>query len=105
MVGGVAANQELRSRLDAVCSERGWEMHVPPPRLCTDQGAMSAWAAIERLFVGSSDEPDGQDVFARYPFSTEERIEKTMQQQQQQMRARFYGVSINRPYFFSKDVQ
>lgn len=71
VVGGVAANKELRRRLDALCSQRNdpWDMMVPPPRLCTDQGAMSAWAAVERLMVGSSDSPDGHDVFARYPFS------------------------------------
>jgi len=72
VVGGVAANKELRRRLEALCSERNeqWEMLVPPPRLCTDQGAMSAWAAVERLMVGSSDSAEEQEVFARYPFSS-----------------------------------
>lgn len=71
VVGGVAANQELRRRLDALCSsgDREWKMLVPPPRLCTDQGAMSAWAAVERLSVGSSDVAEDQEVFARYPFA------------------------------------
>jgi tRNA A37 threonylcarbamoyltransferase TsaD len=70
VVGGVAANKELRSRLEKVCLERDetWNMIVPPPRLCTDQGSMSAWAAIERLFCHSSDDPEYQKVFARYPF-------------------------------------
>lgn len=72
VVGGVAANQELRSRLDAICSERDWQMHVPPPRLCTDQGAMSAWAAVERIMVGSTDVAATQEVYARYPFSVVE---------------------------------
>lgn len=81
VVGGVAANQELRSRLEALCArrseERGmdeqdaWKMFVPTPRLCTDQGSMSAWAAVERLMVGSSDDPVDQEVYARYPFSLE----------------------------------
>jgi len=69
VVGGVAANQELRSRLDAICQERGWTMHVPPPRLCTDQGAMSAWASVERIMVGSTDDPTVQEVHARFPFA------------------------------------
>ena len=71
VVGGVAANKELRRRLELLCTDRSeaWEMHVPPPRLCTDQGAMSAWAAVERLCVGSSDLAEDQQVFARYPFS------------------------------------
>lgn len=69
VVGGVAANAELRSRLERLCDDRGWTMRVPPPRLCTDQGAMSAWAAVERIQVGSTDEPRGHDVYARYPFA------------------------------------
>ena len=71
VVGGVAANSELRVRLNKLCSSRSdpWNMCVPPPRLCTDQGAMSAWAAVERLLVGSSDLVQGQEVFARYPFA------------------------------------
>eukprot|EP00547_Thalassionema_nitzschioides_P006807 CAMPEP_0194220502 /NCGR_PEP_ID=MMETSP0156-20130528/28552_1 /TAXON_ID=33649 /ORGANISM="Thalassionema nitzschioides, Strain L26-B" /LENGTH=470 /DNA_ID=CAMNT_0038950567 /DNA_START=123 /DNA_END=1535 /DNA_ORIENTATION=+ len=69
VVGGVAANQELRSRLDSICQENEWIMHVPPPRLCTDQGAMSAWASVERIMVGSTDVAEIQEVYARYPFS------------------------------------
>jgi len=78
VVGGVAANQELRSRLRRLCENRvpesggdkKWSMFVPPPGLCTDQGAMSAWAAVERLSLGSSDEPKGHQVYARYPFAS-----------------------------------
>ncbi len=69
VVGGVAANQELRRRLQSMCDDREWSMAVPPPRLCTDQGAMASWAAIERLRLGSSDDPSKQDIFARYPFA------------------------------------
>lgn len=41
LVGGVAANKSLRSRVETICNERSnrWELKVPPPRLCTDQGA------------------------------------------------------------------
>ena len=70
VVGGVAANQELRRRLQSKCDDREWTMVVPPPRLCTDQGAMASWAAIERLRLGSSDDPSTQDIYARYPFSS-----------------------------------
>jgi tRNA threonylcarbamoyl adenosine modification protein TsaD len=73
LVGGVAANKELGGRLKALCETRGWSLVVPPPRLCTDQGAMAAWAAIERLKLGSSDDPSNQDVYARYPFSAPDR--------------------------------
>ncbi|KAH8051096.1 hypothetical protein JL722_10960 [Aureococcus anophagefferens] len=44
LVGGVAA---ARSRVGALCEARGWALAVPAPRLCTDNGAMVAWAAIE----------------------------------------------------------
>lgn len=71
VVGGVAANQELRYRLESLCTEQSWQMVVPPPRLCTDQGSMSAWAAVERIMVGSSDDPDGQEVHARFPFQSQ----------------------------------
>lgn len=40
VVGGVAANRELRSRLSNLCSSKRWSMCVPPPRLCTDQGEL-----------------------------------------------------------------
>eukprot|EP00536_Pseudo-nitzschia_multiseries_P004457 jgi/Psemu1/295584/fgenesh1_pm.74_\ len=70
VVGGVAANQELRRRLQTKCDDRSWTMVVPPPRLCTDQGAMASWAAIERLRLGSSDDPSTQDIHARYPFAS-----------------------------------
>ena len=74
LVGGVAANKEIRRRMEALCESRRepWKMFVPPPRLCTDQGSMSAWAAVERLMEGSSDEPENQEVFARYPFAVVE---------------------------------
>jgi len=71
LVGGVAANTELRTRLESLCAKRyePWKMLVPPPRLCTDQGSMSAWAAVERIMIGSSDDPSNQEVYARFPFS------------------------------------
>jgi len=73
VVGGVAANTELRKRIQQLCDKREfpWKLVVPPPRLCTDQGTMSAWAAIERIKIGSTDDPHNQDVFARYPFSSD----------------------------------
>jgi tRNA threonylcarbamoyl adenosine modification protein TsaD len=69
LVGGVAANQVLRTRIEDLCRKRSWDLWIPPPRLCTDQGTMSAWAAIERIRVHSSDDPTIPDVYARYPFA------------------------------------
>ena len=35
-------------RAAAVASQAGWRLVVPPPRLCTDNGVMVAWSAIEK---------------------------------------------------------
>jgi N6-L-threonylcarbamoyladenine synthase len=43
--GGVAANRELRARMEAVCAEHGAKLWAPPPALCTDNAAMIAAAA------------------------------------------------------------
>ena len=48
VAGGVAANRRLRERL----AETALEVHVPPLSLATDNGAMIALAAHERLRLG-----------------------------------------------------
>ena len=53
VAGGVAANAVLRRRLTSVAEARGWRFAAPPPRLCTDNAVMVAWAAIERLRAGA----------------------------------------------------
>lgn len=45
--GGVAANQTIRKALQAKASTMGFTLKAPPPRLCTDNAAMVAWAGIE----------------------------------------------------------
>ncbi|GLQ05041.1 tRNA (adenosine(37)-N6)-threonylcarbamoyltransferase complex transferase subunit TsaD [Sneathiella chinensis] len=58
IAGGVAANRYLREKLDELSHKKGYTLVVPPPKLCTDNGAMIAWAGIERLRLGLTDELD-----------------------------------------------
>ena len=55
VAGGVAANTALRARLQALADEAGLRFTAPPVRLCSDNGAMIAWAGIERLKLGLVD--------------------------------------------------
>jgi N6-L-threonylcarbamoyladenine synthase len=56
VAGGVAANGAIRSALSAVAAEAGAAFHAPPLALCADNGAMIAWAAVERLAVRGPDD-------------------------------------------------
>ena len=56
--GGVAANQAIRKVLHRIAFEAGTELVAPPPALCTDNGAMIAWAGAERLALGLTDSLD-----------------------------------------------
>jgi N6-L-threonylcarbamoyladenine synthase len=56
--GGVAANQAIRKALHRLAFEGGTVLVVPPPALCTDNGAMIAWAGAERLALGLTDTLD-----------------------------------------------
>jgi N6-L-threonylcarbamoyladenine synthase len=49
VAGGVGANRVLRERLDAAASTRGFTVFYPPVDLCTDNGAMIAFAGALRL--------------------------------------------------------
>ena len=62
VAGGVAANGAIRAALGAVARRHDLILAVPPPRLCTDNGAMVAWAGLERLRLGLV---DGLDFAAR----------------------------------------
>jgi len=52
VAGGVAANTELRARLVALAEEANLPFVAPPLSLCTDNGAMIAWAGLELFRLG-----------------------------------------------------
>ena len=56
--GGVAANQAIRGALQEVAAKAETTLIIPPPALCTDNGAMIAWAGAERLALGMTDTMD-----------------------------------------------
>jgi N6-L-threonylcarbamoyladenine synthase len=58
VAGGVAVNQSIRRALNRVANEQGTVLVAPPPELCTDNGAMIAWAGCERLALGLTDTLD-----------------------------------------------
>jgi len=55
VAGGVAANKVLRTALVGVAEDFEFTFHAPPLELCTDNGAMIAWAGAERLALGLHD--------------------------------------------------
>ncbi len=58
--GGVAANSRLRAVAEDRCAAAGIRLRVPPPRLCTDNGAMVA--ALGALLVERGTEPSSLDL-------------------------------------------
>ena len=52
IAGGVSANRALRDRLTATLGSAGQQLFCPPLALCTDNGAMVAYAGYLRLAAG-----------------------------------------------------
>ena len=66
VAGGVAANRRLAAALRVLTGGRGYRLSIPPIALCTDNGAMIAWAGAERLVRGLTD-PFDTPPRARWP--------------------------------------
>ncbi|WP_448584367.1 tRNA (adenosine(37)-N6)-threonylcarbamoyltransferase complex transferase subunit TsaD [Thermocrinis sp.] len=52
VVGGVSANSGLRQRFSELASKLGIELHIPHPKLSTDNAVMIAYAGLERFKRG-----------------------------------------------------
>lgn len=52
IAGGVSANTELREKLAQITQKVGGKVYYPRPEFCTDNGAMIAYAGMQRLKSG-----------------------------------------------------
>ncbi|MEO8816602.1 MAG: tRNA (adenosine(37)-N6)-threonylcarbamoyltransferase complex transferase subunit TsaD [Mycobacterium sp.] len=57
IAGGVAANSRLRELAEQRCAAAGLTLRVPPPQLCTDNGAMIASFAAHLIAAGAPPSP------------------------------------------------
>ena len=69
VAGGVGANRRLRARLQDMAARRGGRACFPRPALCTDNGAMIAFAGALRLEAGER-APDAVRVTPRWDMAT-----------------------------------
>jgi N6-L-threonylcarbamoyladenine synthase len=66
VAGGVAANKAIGNALKSLAADEGLQTKIPPPRLCTDNAAMVAWAGVERSQLALFDSL-GAEPRARWP--------------------------------------
>lgn len=67
VAGGVGANRHLRQRLRQAMPALDGEVFFPPLHLCTDNGAMIAWAAAMRVRAGLAELTPQDPSFAVRP--------------------------------------
>jgi N6-L-threonylcarbamoyladenine synthase len=73
VAGGVAANGAIRAALKRLADDHGLPFIAPPLWLCTDNGAMIAWAGVERFAAGLTD-PLDLPARPRWPLDPEAEV-------------------------------
>ena len=53
VAGGVAKNSAIRSAMEKLAAKFNMQFAAPPMSLCTDNGAMIAWAGLENYRIGN----------------------------------------------------
>ncbi|PCS22739.1 tRNA (adenosine(37)-N6)-threonylcarbamoyltransferase complex transferase subunit TsaD [Candidatus Enterovibrio escicola] len=66
VAGGVGANRHLRVKLEQLTASIGGEVYYPRAEFCTDNGAMIAYAGMQRLKNGEHNDLE-IEVFPRWP--------------------------------------
>lgn len=69
IAGGVSANRHLRAKLEDLARSIGGEVYYPRTEFCTDNGAMIAYAGMQRLKNGEHHDL-GVKAFPRWPIDT-----------------------------------
>ena len=69
VAGGVAANQAIGEALTRLAHADSFVIRIPPPRLCTDNAAMIAWAGVERLSDKATGDALSISPKARWPLA------------------------------------
>jgi N6-L-threonylcarbamoyladenine synthase len=67
VAGGVAANKYLAKQLQTLAEAHNLNFCAPPMKLCTDNAAMIAWAALERLEADDTQNALNAIPQARWP--------------------------------------
>lgn len=74
IAGGVGANKKLREKLKQAVEKLGGQVFYPRLELCTDNGAMIAYAGAQRLLAGQSENMEIK-VVPRWPMTELPKVE------------------------------
>jgi N6-L-threonylcarbamoyladenine synthase len=72
VAGGVAANSEIRAKLQDLCADHSIAFNAPPLRYCTDNAAMIAYAAAE-IYMNDLVDPTHLVARPRWPLDQSKR--------------------------------